>query len=168
MDRADLGRTCRNADYGFGLAGFHPHTAHQRIALHTRSYKKHGFTTTGDHMPTGHQHFFEQQGWTPAYFLEQAIRIGPAVNEYMNEVLKSRAYTEQTYNACRGILRLHNEYGATRLQAACARALKGNAFTYSTINNILVSKFDQVDLITPGELFRVPEHTNLRGPDAYQ
>ena len=141
---------------------------HQRIALHNRSYKKHGFTTTGNHMPTGHQHFFEQQGWTPAYFLEQASRIGPAVNRYMSEVLKSRAYTEQTYNACRGLLRLHNEYGATRLQAACLRALQGSTFNYSTINNILVSRFDQMDIIDQGDLFRVPEHTNLRGPDAYQ
>ena len=53
-------------------------------------------------MPTGHQNYFEQQGWTPAYFLTQAIRIGPAVHQYMDEVLKARAYTEQTYNACRG------------------------------------------------------------------
>ena len=144
------------------------YSQHQRIALHTRSYKKHDFTTSGDHMPAGHQHYFEEKGWTPAYFLDQAIRIGGAVNQYMGEILKSRAYTEQTYNACRGILRLHKDYGTTRLEAACARALQGSVYTYSTINNILVSKFDQMDLIDPGDLFRVPEHTNLRGPDAYQ
>ncbi len=112
--------------------------------------------------------FFEQQGWTPAYFLGQASRIGPAVNHFMNEVLKSRAYTEQTYNACRGIMRLYNEYGSTRLQAACTRALKGSVFTYNTIKSILINKLDQEDLTSPGELFRLPEHSNLRGPAAYQ
>jgi hypothetical protein len=81
---------------------------HQRIALHRRSYKKHDFTTTCDHMPAGHKHFFEQQGWTPEYFLEQAIRIGSSVHQYMDEVLKARAFTEQTYNACRGILHSTN------------------------------------------------------------
>ena len=34
---------------------------HKRISLHKRSYKKHNFTTIGDHMPQGHQHFFEQK-----------------------------------------------------------------------------------------------------------
>ncbi len=141
---------------------------HQRIALHTRSYKKHDFTTSGDHMPAGHQHFFEQQGWTPVYFLNQAIRIGTAVHQYMDEVLKARAFTEQTYNACRGILRLHNQYGATRLEAACARALEGSVFNYRTIQNILVSNHDQIARLNQTDMFRVPEHTNLRGPDAYQ
>ena len=141
---------------------------HQRIALHTRSYKKHDFTTVGDHMPAGHQHYFEQQGWTPNYFLGQAIGIGSSVHQYMNEVLKARAFTEQTYNACRGILRLHKQYGSTRLEAACARALKGNVFNYRTIQNILASNHDQLDQDKQIDLFRLPEHPNLRGPDAYQ
>ena len=141
---------------------------HQRIALHRRSYKKHDFTTVGDHMPAGHQQFFEQQGWTPAYFLEQASRIGASVRLYMDEVLKSRAFTEQTYNACRGILRLHNQYGAPRLQAACERALHGCVFNYRTIQNILVSNQDKIGCSDQSDLFRPPEHPNLRGPDAYQ
>lgn len=141
---------------------------HQRIALHRRSYKKHDFTTTCDHMPAGHKHFFEQQGWTPEYFLEQAIRIGSSVHQYMDEVLKARAFTEQTYNACRGILRLHKQYGATRLEAACARALNGSVFNYRTIHNILISNHDQLDQVNQSDLFRVPDHPNLRGPEAYQ
>ncbi len=141
---------------------------HNRIALHRRSYKKHGFTTVGEHMPQGHQHYFEQQGWTPVYFLEQAMRIAPAVHQYMDEVLKSRAYTEQTYNACRGILRLHKQYGAERLQAACSRALTGNVFNYRTIQNILISNLDKLQEGYQPELFKLPDHPNLRGPGSYQ
>jgi transposase len=141
---------------------------HQRIALHPRRYKKHDFTTTSAHMPAGHQHYFVQQGWTPAYFLEQAAKMGAMVHQYMDRVLKSRAYTEQTYNACRGILRLQQEYGASRLQAACTRALSGNVFNYKTIQNILIAHQDQLDQVHQSDLFRLPEHANLRGPDAYQ
>jgi transposase len=141
---------------------------HQRIALHPRRYKKHDFTTTGEHMPAGHQHYFVQQGWTPAYFLEQATIIGTIVHQYMDQVLKSRAYTEQTYNACRGILRLHHQYGASRLEAACARALTGQVFNYKTIQNILIAHQDQLDQVHQPDLFRLPEHANLRGPEAYQ
>ena len=141
---------------------------HKRIALHRRSYKKHDFTTVGDHMPGGHQHHFEQQGWTPVYFLDQARRIGPFVERYMDAVLKARAYTEQTYNACRGILRLHKQYGSLRLQAACSRALTGNVFNYRTIQNILTSNLDQLKDGYQPDLFKLPDHPNLRGPDDYQ
>lgn len=141
---------------------------HKRIALHRRSYKKHDFTTVGDHMPEGHQRYFEQQGWTPAYFLDQAKRMGPFVERYMDEVLKSRAYTEQTYNACRGILRLHKQYGSVRLQAACSRALTGNVFNYRTIHNILSNNLDQLKDGYQPDLFKLPDHLNLRGPDSYQ
>jgi transposase len=141
---------------------------HQRIALHPRRYKKHDFTTTADHMPAGHQLFFEQQGWTPEYFLSQASRIGPTVYQYIDEVLKSRAFTEQTFNACRGILRLHRQYGPARLQAACARGLAGSVFNYRTIQNILITHQDQETTVQQPDLFRLPEHSNLRGPDAYQ
>lgn len=140
----------------------------QRIALHTRSYKKHDFTTTGSHMPDGHQSYAEQQGYTPPYFLAQAARIGPSVHQYMEEVLKSRAFTEQTYNACRGILRLNIAYGPDRLQAACNRALGGNTFNYKTLQSILVSRQDQLYCIDQTDLFHVPDHPNLRGPNAYQ
>ena len=141
---------------------------HQRIALHPRRYKKHDFTTVSDHMPAGHQRYFEQQGWTPAYFLGQALLISAIVHQYMDEVLKSRAFTEQTYNACQGILRLQYEYGASRLEAACARALTGRVFNYKTIQNILIAHQDQLGQGPQTELFRLPEHPNLRGPDAYQ
>lgn len=141
---------------------------HQRIALHRRSYKEHGFTTVGDHMPSTHQIYKFQQGYTPEYFLDQALRIGVAVHLYVGEVLKARAYTEQTYNACRGILRLHLQYGPQRLEAACQRALQGQVFNYRTLHNILVSKQDQLSTPHQPELFDVPEHPNLRGPEAYQ
>ena len=139
-----------------------------RIALHRRSYKKHDFTTLPEHMPAGHRHFYEQKGWTPDYFLHQALLIGSAVHQYMDEVLKARAFTEQTYNACRGILRLQKQYGSQRLEAACLRALKGQVFNYRTVQNILISNQDQLDEDREPDTFRLPDHANLRGPQAYQ
>lgn len=141
---------------------------HNRIALHRRAYKKHDYTTTGEHMPAGHQHYHDQLGLTPTYFLEQASRIGEPVYQYMDKVLKARVYTEQSFNACKGILRLHKQYGTTRLEAACTRALGGNTFNYRTLQNILINHLDQLDQFLQNDLFKVPEHPNLRGPDAYQ
>jgi transposase len=140
----------------------------QRVALHKRNYKKHGFTTLAEHMPEGHLHFFEQQGWTADYFLQQAQKTGPSTHAYIGMVLKGRHFTEQTYNACRGLLRLGKQYGKERLEAACRRALQGAVFNYRTIQNILVNNLDKQHPDVQGDLFRIPDHNNQRGPEHYQ
>lgn len=140
---------------------------HKRIALHTRSYKPHGFTTIREHMPESHQRYSEQKGWTPDYFLQEALKIGSCTHLYIDKVLKSKSFTEQTYNACLGIIRLAKSYSHERMEAACRRALKGQTYNYTTINNILIHNLDTL----PTEellLFRIPEHNNLRGSAAYK
>lgn len=140
----------------------------QRIALHKRNYKKHGYTTVKEHMPQGHQHYFEQRGWTADYFIKQAAAIGASTKQYIEKLLKGKHFTEQTYNACLGILRLGKQYGNDRLEAACSRALSGEQFTYRTIDNILKNNLDKQPWSQQSELFKTPPHDNLRGPDAYQ
>jgi transposase len=141
----------------------------KRMALHTRSFKRHGFSTIKEHMPESHKRYSEQQGWTPDYFLGQAARAGPSTVQYIQKVLDARRFTEQTYNACLGIMRLALAYTPQRLEAACKRALTGQAYNYTTINNILVNNLDTLELPGTGQpaLFTMPEHNNLRGPAAY-
>lgn len=144
---------------------------HTRIAIHRRAYKKHDYTTNKDHMPSDHLHYHEQKGHSAHYFFEQASNIGPSAYQYIDQVLKARAITEQTYNACKGILRLNKQYGSIRLEAACKRALTGNIFNYRTLHNILnnhLEQLDQIEAYYQNDLFKLPNHSNLRGPDAYQ
>ncbi len=58
-------------------------------------------------------------------------------------------------------------YTALRLEAACKRALKGNAYTYRIVSNILSNNLDQLETPDQLTLFNMPEHDNLRGPQAY-
>lgn len=140
---------------------------HQRIALHQRSYRKHGYTTIKEHMPQGHRSYLEQQGWDADYFLEQAGNVGTATAAYVEKVLQGKRFTEQTYKACLGILRLGKSYSAERLEAACRRALQGNTYTYLTLKNILAHNLDMLQARQP-PLFAVPAHENVRGPQTYQ
>ena len=140
---------------------------HQRIALHKRSYKSHGYSTTSEHMPEGHQRYFEQKGWTADYFLGQGQKIGKHAYQYIQGVLKEKRFTEQTYNACRGLLRLAKDYGLERMEAACKRALQGKNYNYHTIHNILLNNLDKQSP-EQGDLFQMPDHDNLRGPQAYE
>lgn len=139
----------------------------KRIALHKRGYKKHGYTTVKEHMPESHQRYTEQKGWNADYFLEQALKIGPSAHQYIQAILKAKHFTEQTYNGCLGILRLAKAYTPIRLEAACKRALKGQSYTYRTINNILANNLDTLETTDPPLLFNMPDHDNLRGPETY-
>jgi transposase len=141
---------------------------HRRIALHRRSYKKHGYTTLKDHMPESHRRYGEQRGWNGDYFLEQAQKIGQHAHTYIDAILKGRQFKEQAYNSCLGILRLAKTYGNERMDAACKRALKGSVYNYRTIDNILKNGLDKQELAQQGDLFQIPAHDNVRGPKAYE
>lgn len=140
---------------------------HRRIALHKRSYRPHGYTTLSEHMPESHRRYQEQQGWDGEYFTTEAEKTGPCCRQYIEGMLKQKQFSEQTYRGCLGVLRLQKAYGAGRLEAACKRALKGGRFTYRTVHNILSNNLDSLEA-EQSTLFSLPQHDNLRGPEAYQ
>lgn len=141
---------------------------HKRIALHVRSFKRHGYTTIKEHMPESHQRYSEQRGWDETYFLSEAKKIGSGAHNYMQKVLQGKNFKEQTYNMCLGILRLAKAYSNARVDAACSRALRGTVYNYRNILNILHNNLDTLEYNDQAVLFTMPKHTNLRGPKAYQ
>jgi len=139
----------------------------QRIAAHKRDYRKHGYTTLAEHMPEKHKRYHETKGWDADYFLRKAKELGECSFEIMNRILQSRTFTEQAYNACLGLLRLCERYGQDRFENACKRAIQAPRVNYRLIDNILANNLDkqaedQMSLFTP-----IPDHENLRGPQAY-
>jgi transposase len=138
----------------------------KRIALHKRNPRSHGYTTLEDHMPANHRHYHQQKGWDANYFKKQASQIGPATNQAISIILTSRAFPEQTFNSCLGVLRLANKYGNDRLEAACKRVVTAGGASYQMIKNILQKKLDQMP--EQGTLdFTTPSHDNLRGAQNY-
>ncbi len=61
-----------------------------RIALHKRNYRKHGYTTTDNHRPGKHLRFKQSMGWDQKYFLERADKIGPNYKKVVEHILNSR------------------------------------------------------------------------------
>lgn len=84
----------------------------------------------------------------------------------MGSVLLSKINESQTYNSCKGILRLSEKYTADRLEQACLRCQTAQKATYSMLKRILVLNLDQKQS-TP-DLFSSPPHENIRGPETYQ
>lgn len=139
----------------------------KRVAIHARNYKKHGYTTQSDHMPPHHRHEAARRGWNGDYFKQQALQVGEAARKVVEKILESKAFPEQTYNSCLGILRLGKQYGAQRLEAACQRAMQSPTVSFGMIHNILKNGLDKMP-----SLFEEPAaastHENVRGADAYQ
>jgi hypothetical protein len=138
----------------------------QRIALHKRDYRKHGYTTLAEHMPKKHLKYNETLGWDADYFITLASKIGENATTVFKKVLASKDFIEQTYNACIGLKRLSEIYGTIRFDAACRRALKGSRITYGMIKNILENNLDKQSEPEP-TLFLLPDHENIRGSQNY-
>lgn len=69
----------------------------QRIAVHSRNYTSHGYTTIKEHMPERHQAINRQRGWSPEYYLKKAEQNGPHTLEYFKKVMDSKLVIDQEY-----------------------------------------------------------------------
>lgn len=139
----------------------------RRVASHPRCFhQKHGRSTQPDHMPMAHRKHME---WTPGRLLEWGNDIGPRTRDLVRHVLENRPHPEHGYRSCLGLLSLAKKYGRPRLEAACSRALMIKGPSYKSVKNILSIGLDRQPLpqAPVDDLFNLPDHDNLRGPEYY-
>lgn len=138
----------------------------QRIALHKRNYKAYGYTTVREHLPSHHRFVSE---WNAPKFLRWARGIHPDVHAYIKAILDAKPYPELAYQSCIGILGMEKKRGRKRLIAACQRAAHYQSYNYSTVKRILDRGLEEKNLTDgrQGQL-PLPEHDNIRGPEAFQ
>jgi transposase len=90
----------------------------QRIALHTRTTRRNGYSTKEEHMPEKHLRYKETRGWDGDYFLAQAVKVGIDTQSVIQRLLAKNQFAAQTYNSCLGIFSLGKKYGNDRLESA--------------------------------------------------
>ncbi len=137
----------------------------QRVAAHLRSHARGQHTTDPAHMPKAHQAHRE---WSPSRLIAWAQTVGPQTAALVEAILASRPHPEQGYRSCLGILRLAKRHGASRLEAACARALAVGARSYRHVEAILTHGLDRCPLPETGPPARPVVHDQVRGPAYYQ
>lgn len=136
----------------------------KRVACHPRSYRKHHYETLPEHMPAAHRAHAE---WSPGKLLTWAASVGPATAELVQRILTERKHPEQGYRTCLGLMRLTRNYGRTRMEAACARALSVGALRYRSVASILETGLDRQPVAPRQAELALPDHANVRGPDYY-
>lgn len=140
----------------------------ERVAVHVRQRTNGQYTTLREHLHPHHQWLTK---WSPFFFEEQAAKIGPYTGQIIEELLRRRAYPEQAYRSCAGVLTLAKGYGADRLERACQRALYYQATSYRLVRSILERALDRLELeaTTPSaQSTTLAQHENIRGASAYQ
>jgi len=137
----------------------------ERVAAHARSYIKGGYTTLKEHMPPEHRAYAE---WSPSRFTKWAGKIGTATARLVEKIMASRAYPEQAYKACMGIIQLSRHYEPERVEAAAERALKYNTCSYRSMKAILAAGLDRQDSQQSSRQISLPSHQNIRGKEYYQ
>ena len=137
----------------------------KRVAAHALHSRKGAHTTTPEHMPASHRAHLQ---WTPAKLIAWGERIGAATAAVVRWQMEHRQHPEQGYRSCLGLMRLGREYGADRLEAACARAQSIRSPSYKSIASILSCGLDQRPLEAPIPMqASLPLHENVRGPGYY-
>lgn len=136
----------------------------QRIASHIRSYKRYGYTTLSEHMPKAHQ---EQAKYSLSYIKNRAKKIGLHTTDFIDHMMSVRAFPEQAYRACYGLLRLGNQYGEDRLEKACTKALLVRATRYQQVEAILKNKLEEVP-VHQQSMIQLTAHENIRGANYYK
>jgi len=137
----------------------------ERIAFHKRNMKERGYTSVKDHMPSAHRFVGD---WNPDFFLNWAKGIHPEVLHYLQVILDSYTYPEQSYRSCLGILGYDKKAGRERLINAVKRARHYNTYNYSVITRILNSGMDSIPLDTDERPDKPVQHENIRGADSFK
>ena len=137
----------------------------RRIASHVRSFERGRHTTLPEHLAPQHQRFLD---WTPERINDWAQKLGPGVAAMTAAIMESRDHPIQGFRACFGLLGLEKKYGATRLEAACSRALHFGTRGYRNVERILKGGADlkPLPLNIPAPTPNVA-HENVRGAAYY-
>lgn len=136
----------------------------ERVASHSRSERRGGFTTVADHMPAAHRAHLE---WTPQRLIHWGNDIGLATGAVVTRLLEQYKHPEHGYRACLGLLSLAKRYGRDRLEAACTVALDLRAYQYRHVRDILANNRDRAAPM-PSTDWTSPPHANVRGAGYYQ
>jgi transposase len=134
-----------------------------RVASHERDDSPNQYTTVKEHMPRAHRDFAE---WDPPRLIAWASKVGPGTAALVEGIMSRRVHPQHGFQSCQGVLALRKTYEDARIEAACARAVKANAFSYQSVKAILKNGLDRQTLVEVPDT-PLPTHGNIRGSDYY-
>lgn len=109
----------------------------ERIAIHTRHFSGRRYVTDSEHMPENHKHVLAFRSYDGKFYRSKAKLIGQSTETFVSRLLENADFEEQAYKSCMGVISFSRNYGNSRVEKACEKALRLNSVTYTTLKNIL-------------------------------
>jgi transposase len=136
----------------------------ERIAAHTRTRRKGGYTTSREHLCSHHKHYLDR---SPGYYLEKAKIKSESLYLFFEQLFKQNRYPEQLYRTCDGLLNIQRNAVPEDFDRACGIALENRVYSYQFISNIIKNGMTKN---TPEKAKQkpLPEHDNTRGAQYYR
>jgi len=136
------------------------------VAIHARNGLRGRYSTLREHMPANHQFVKDLNA---ERLIAWAADIGPQTRALIQAALRSRAYPEQAFRTCLGILRLARKYGRTSLETACQVAGEARDYSYKTVEQAVVNMLVQSSTQSAEpSVEKLPTHANIRGAEYYR
>jgi len=140
----------------------------ERVAVHKRSFKAHGYTTVAEHMPPNHRAWQKGRDFNAESILYRASLIGPKTKESLDIILHSTIFPQQSYRNCMTIINLAGKIGPQRMESVCDHVLRTThtasvSLIRRTIENNADKRPDSGGIIVS----TIPLHDNIRGAAAY-
>ncbi len=135
----------------------------QSIAVHPRSFKKSGYTTTKEHLCSHHQYYKQR---SPTYYIQRGYNHSETLYQYINAIFKQDKYPEQLYRTCEGILKLAKQTDNEEFTKALEISMEHTNYSYTFLKRILENKMTQATDQVPDT--PLPEHQNIRGASSYK
>ena len=132
----------------------------RQVALHPRSRLAGRFSTRAEHMPSNHRFVLELDA---NWLLKQGEEIGPQTARYLKSLLQARAFPEQAYRSCLGVLSLARKFPHPLLETACESAFQAHLHSYKELKAELEGLTRQAAPPIQPPLV----HENLRGETYY-
>jgi hypothetical protein len=134
------------------------------IKAHVLASRKGQWITDGKDYPDAARAFLEK---TPEFCLKEAETLGGSIYDLLSQVLEKATTTN--LRKAQAILRLKEQYSATRLEAACSRALTFGNLAYTSIKKILEDGLEHVvdQPLQTVDLEKIKSMAYLRNPEEF-
>ena len=135
----------------------------EQVAVHRRSYKTSGYSTTKEHLCSQHRHYLDR---SPEYYKNKALARSGVFYRVIEKLFEQDKYPEQLYRTCDGLLGLQRKTDKEQFDKACSMALEYGNCSYGFILNIIKNKMTDT-IITENEK-PLPVHQNIRGKRSFE
>lgn len=135
----------------------------EKVASHLRN-RHSSYVTLREHLCSHHQHYLDR---SPDYYAKRA-KGEPVLQRFFTLLFSQKAYPEQLYKRCDGLLSLQRKSTPESFRKALEMAIEVENYNYQFVKNIIENKTYLNEEVSLEKTPKLPKHSNTRGRSCYK